>query len=586
MSTSVSLDTSALAGGNFEDVVQVQNKRVGAFPNFLMDWVERQLDEVTTKLTNLPKLFVVLPDFGGTFDFSWKDFGTKMKQNAQEEAQEAQAGRDNKEAQLAALRQTRADLDCSGAQKFQCQKIDYQITKISGTQRGNGKETLSGIKEAYDFLGNIPLVNIETETININVPWIDATELNRFSVDWKYTLEQWKGELESAKNRWSVGAACNEDTPAEQARCEQENSIKQKAYADTDALIQSLETNIEILEEYKEFPERLAKLINIKEVWLEQILCNIEAIASLLGEWIGTNGKRFKAWVELIVLIKAILKSWQLLVDVFNDYEAECHECKNERQDLNTFTFSLVSAIIPSPPIIQFPKWPDIILDLHNIRAGMTIYMPDFQMNMRPIVLPTLPQLHLPDMPSAGFSLPALPTLPRFTIPELPELPSLPSIELPDLPPPPKIPALFGAVEGILNIMKLVTKVMCILKNSPFVPEWRAGDQIAFLTERNGYLPMDFMDIQPPAFSYSAISAIKITTYVNFEFETEFIIEAIRAITAPLDKATNNIVNMFQMQISDISLVDQVPNNINLDIDEQGETTTEISLAPLDTNPE
>jgi hypothetical protein len=28
-----------------------------------MDWVEKQLDEVTSKLTNLPKIYVILPDF-------------------------------------------------------------------------------------------------------------------------------------------------------------------------------------------------------------------------------------------------------------------------------------------------------------------------------------------------------------------------------------------------------------------------------------------------------------------------------------------------------------------------------------------
>ena len=63
MSSSVSLDTSALGTGNFEDVIQINNKRVAAFPGFMMDWVERQLDEITSKLTNLPKIFVVLPDF-------------------------------------------------------------------------------------------------------------------------------------------------------------------------------------------------------------------------------------------------------------------------------------------------------------------------------------------------------------------------------------------------------------------------------------------------------------------------------------------------------------------------------------------
>lgn len=63
MSTSVELDTSALASGNFQDIIQIKNKRISAFPGFMMDWVERQLDEITSKLTNLPKVFVVLPDF-------------------------------------------------------------------------------------------------------------------------------------------------------------------------------------------------------------------------------------------------------------------------------------------------------------------------------------------------------------------------------------------------------------------------------------------------------------------------------------------------------------------------------------------
>jgi len=287
------------------------------------------------------------------------------------------------------------------------------------------------------------------------------------------------------------------------------------------------------------------------------------------------------------MLIKAALRSWQLLIDVFIGYEEECHECKNERQDLQNFIFRLISSIIPSPPIIQFPKWPDIILDFHNIRAGMTIYMPDFEMNLRPIVLPDLPSLHLPDIPQANFYLPALPLLPRFTIPELPDLPSLPSIELPDLPPPPKIPQIFGAVEGVLNIMKLVTKVMCIIKQSPFVPEWRAGDQIAFLTERNGYLPTDFIDIQPPAFSYSMISAIKVTTYVNFEFEMEFIVEAVRSIVAPIDDITNNIVNMFNIQISDLDFTDAIPSTIEVELEGDGDLRIEdVSFAPLDKNPE
>lgn len=120
--------------------------------------------------------------------------------------------------------------------------------------------------------------------------------------------------------------------------------------------------------------------------------------------------------------------------------------------------------IIPKIPVIQFPKWPDIILDLHNIRAGMVIYMPDFRFSKRPIILPNLPALILPDIPNLKVSLPALPVLPTIKLPELPDLPSLPRVTLPDLPPPPKLPKMFASLEIIADIMKLIAKAMCILK--------------------------------------------------------------------------------------------------------------------------
>ncbi|NCO31626.1 hypothetical protein GW891_02165 [bacterium] len=130
--------------------------------------------------------------------------------------------------------------------------------------------------------------------------------------------------------------------------------------------------------------------------------------------------------------------------------------------------------IIPDIPVIQFPKWPDIILDLHNIRAGLNIMLPEFEINPRPILLPQLPNLYLPDLPNVNITFPSVPILPKLEIPELPDLPTLPVVELPDLPPPPTLPKMFAQLEAILDILKLVTKAMCILKSSPFVPEWRA----------------------------------------------------------------------------------------------------------------
>lgn len=59
----ISVNPSALSSGNFGDIIDVNNRRTSGFPGFLMGWVEAQLDEITTSLTNLPAFNLILPDF-------------------------------------------------------------------------------------------------------------------------------------------------------------------------------------------------------------------------------------------------------------------------------------------------------------------------------------------------------------------------------------------------------------------------------------------------------------------------------------------------------------------------------------------
>lgn len=66
----------------------------------------------------------------------------------------------------------------------------------------------------------------------------------------------------------------------------------------------------------------------------------------------------------------------------------------------------------------------------------------------------------------------------------------------------------------------------------------------------------------------------------------EFILEAVRSITAPLDKISNNIANMLDISISNIDLSEAIPSDINIDLELDGESEVNISLAPLDENPE
>ena len=97
---------------------------------------------------------------------------------------------------------------------------------------------------------------------------------------------------------------------------------------------------------------------------------------------------------------------------------------------------------------------------------------------------------------------------------------------------------------------------MCILKTSPFVPEWRAGDQIAFITERQGFLGFDFLDISLPQFSFPFVDAIEVVSKVNFELEVEFLTEMAKQTVAPLNTFTNNITNKVDIAVPDFDFSD------------------------------
>lgn len=323
-------------------------------------------------------------------------------------------------------------------------------------------------------MANTPLITIHEEPVYVNIPWIDLNDLDKTLGEYKQKGEEYKQEIKRASESWTAGTTCDNSTAEGQKKCEEENAAINKAKLNSQATLRSLEKNIEVIESYKKLPQQIGDLINTKEKYLEQIMCNVEAIESMTGGWIERNGQRFKAWVDTYILIKSLLKSWQVMIDVFIDYDAECRECKNERQDSIGGQFDIIGSLNINIPIIILPKWPDIELDLHNIRANIDVPLPSFRFNTRPVIFPTLPDLRLPDVPSISLTTPIFPVLPTIELPELPDLPSLPSVELPDLPPPPKIPKIFANIEVVVDILKLVTKAMCILKSSPFVPEWRA----------------------------------------------------------------------------------------------------------------
>lgn len=262
--------------------------------------------------------------------------------------------------------------------------------------------------------------------------------------------------------------------------------------------------------------------------------------------------------------MKAIVSSWQPLIDIFKIKEEECSVCRNERWDLKTFTFKLISAIIPQLPIIQFPRWPDIVLDLSDIRFGIVVKVPDFRFNISPIRLPDLPLLSLPSLPNVTLNLPAIPTLPPIpTLPDLPDLPSLPTITLPSLPPPPKIPKIFGAVAAFLKIAKLVMKLYCFYQKRALVPENRVGSVIAQRTDRQATLPFDFLSVKFPQIAIPSIREIRVSTHINLELRSEFIAAFAKNAVKPINAFTTDLGRGIPKAIAPDIRID-APTNINL----------------------
>ena len=78
-----------------------------------------------------------------------------------------------------------------------------------------------------------------------------------------------------------------------------------------------------------------------------------------MGDWMEENGPNFKNWTESYVLNQKMLGSWQGLIDVFNDYEAECGVNRNERWNLQHWMSAVIPEIIPNMPIVEFQRFND-----------------------------------------------------------------------------------------------------------------------------------------------------------------------------------------------------------------------------------
>ncbi|MDH5596755.1 MAG: VCBS repeat-containing protein, partial [Candidatus Peregrinibacteria bacterium] len=481
----------------------------------ISDWFDRQTLEIQNKLLTFPTLSIYLPDFKTLFAL---DFSRTEKRFTQWKNQ------------------------MSGNPYVNpSEDKGFPLEEMGAIQGGvNVANSLDGL---YDVASTLPLVRLTEKPINFEIPWLSAGEIQSYIIELQNAVIYYEREYARVKDQWEAIScqdqpqAMTKEEAAENARNCQMRKLAESFGVSMDEFTNSVKENIEVLQSYLNYPKKLIKFKMQLADYIRSVACYIDVLAQMMGGWMATIRQQMISWAEMILTIAAIIDNIEQLFDLFVDFDDSCNICTNERY-ANFGWFGLLGLLLPDIPIIEFPKIPDIVLDMSDMEALIDIDLPILNLRTIPIPLPPIPYITLPDLPSidAFLSLPPLPILPRLPeLPDLPKLPPIPTIDLPTLPPPPKLPDLGESFDLIIPLIEKVLKIWCMMKKSfAPVPEMMLNDQISLLTNRPDYLiPLDVLKVQLPNFALFDIgfNEIRIETIVYLGLR-------INVIAKPLEEAS------------------------------------------------
>ncbi len=465
--------TTGFSSGPFPVSASVaSNVRIPGFPSVIVNWFDRQTEEIVDKLMDLPDIYLILPEpeslLGGSTlpTKEWAD--------------------------------------------------------------------VSDMNDFLAYINSIPLVELEQKEITIKVPWLYEDQLEKTIREY----EQWSKNLKLQSDIFRNNFGCDTNTNY--------SNVCNKVTLDVDSIVSKMEKNIQLLNDYRELPKKLLKFRQLEAQYVSQIVTYLDTIINYTGGYIQKQGDRVTAWIKAIDQIKKVFRDWKVIVDISLTYAESCDACKTDRFSLLEFLLRFL-VIVPEPPIIEMPKWPDIVIDVSQIQSGLKLVVPDFVFVPEAVVLPPLPQIRFPEpiIPQPGIDsnipdvnikvnlpdLPLIPEIPELKIPDLPQLPPLPLPTLPDIPPPPKIPELPKPVYNLAQTFNTLFRIFCLVKTGLMpLPEPEVATEFETLTQRglSPLLPAPFdmsASFQLPPFSYDYVNQIEIIAKLNLQLDINTIYE-------------------------------------------------------------
>jgi hypothetical protein len=339
----------------------------------------------------------------------------------------------------------------------------------------------------------------------------------------------------------------------------------------SDALA-SVDANLQKLNEYKKLPRVIAGYNDLVGKYLGKVAALISNAFTLTAGWVQENANRAQLWIDAVYSFEEFVLLWENIVNLSANYEESCSLCKNDRFTLKDFLMKFF-VVLPDIPVIPFPNWPDIILDVSDIKASVPITIPALRFVPENVVMPKLPQVKLPRLNAfkidVGFDLGAnvvLPSLPIFPdLPKLPDfdfdIPKLPKSHLPVLPYPPKIPKVFDWLLPITDVLKSFFNIVCIL-NQALIPidEAKLKTQVENLTARplSPLLPIDLglaLKAQPKNLTSIFPDYIRISTSLEIKpkFFDQILMHLVQDVVKPFNNVTINLVQRINQAASDVS---------------------------------
>ena len=517
----------------------------------LVDWIDRQVQYRINNLLRFeieftfPDLSYISTEINKIWWRNIENQTNESKKNNEEEMEQAKnAAKWNKQAQeiIEKTMKTVKDLTIS----------KEQIKQL------NLAEGANPFKDLQELFNNTELVNIRTQRIQIKVPWIYSEDIEAY----KNYLLTWYEDNSTTLNWWiataeSAVANCkkaDKTNPEKAKHCQLVESAQSKLLRLSnkfEKIWPQIFQNVQTLEAYKRFPLQIYEWLHVTDKYLWDISALIWNFFWYINYWMEVNANRFTQYCDAIITIVTIVKTYQIMIDLFADWWAKCWKCTQDTYDQYSCKLSFLCSAFEIPTIaIPSVKIPSLYIDLSNFNLQMDILLPRFTFKPEWIELPRLP--NLPQPPDLGidfnidFDIPDIPQLPQP--PELPELPSfIPQVkmELPILPPAPTIPEIPNQITWLLNVAKTLSKIFCIIKSWIWlVWESAVKARIEQMTQRSYEVPrVDNLDLTF-FFKQAPLQGIdiEVDSYVNLQYNFDAFYSLLKSIVDPINQKTYSLL--------------------------------------------